>query len=823
MIRRTLLLLNLLAAGVCAAQAPATIVLNEKEYFSAPGFSFLMFHNNYQVGHQGGLQMIQNGERLLDSGDLLLMRKDGEQAETQVLRREVDRERATATVIGEIAGGSGYRLVCRTDGGKIVVTLQLERPVDWSRYAAAGFRIALYPGAYFGKSFRSESGHGVFPRQYTGKRELLGGVRTLRVAEEDAARAFTIARTDGGTLTVIDPREDGPQDWFLVVAPIEAGSRETEITVAITPSIQPGWKKSPVIGVSQVGYLPAQAKRAVIELGADDAGAEPATLWRLGLSGRTKVKSEPPKPWGRFLRYGYAIFDFSEVREPGVYVLEFRGATAGPFRIAADVYELAWRPTLQYFLPVQMCHVAIREGSRTWHGACHLDDARQAPANKRYIDGYVQGERETRFADDEFVPGLDWGGWHDAGDHDVPAGSIAMTVLPLVLAQEEFHPAMDETTVRRADREVLLHVADGRQDLLQQIEYGVEGLLASFRTGGTIYPGIIERTGRAYTHVGDPANITDNVVWDAKRMPAARLDDRWVFTNRNTGLQYMAAQALAAASRVLRSHDARLAEECLAAAVKLWEDEQARPPVYTPNSYAPRDSGYRSEEMDATGELLLTTGEERYRRRLKELMPQIRSMTAEQFGDGPGWTLARVMPRIEDGEFRKAVAALGGKWNETVRRRAATNPFGVPYPPQVSSPEWRLETRTGIHSGFVWGHGWDLQSEAMRQYFYRKHLPEVFDSAVLRTVVDFVHGCHPANNESFVSGVGAVSPIIAYGYSRADWSHIPGGVISGVSLVKPDFMELKEFPFLWYQTEYVISGAATYIFDLLAAQAMMRQ
>ncbi len=33
--------------------------------------------------------------------------------------------------------------------------------------------------------------------------------------------------------------------------------------------------------------------------------------------------------------------------------------------------------------------------------------------------------------------------------------------------------------------------------------------------------------------------------------------------------------------------------------------------------------------------------------------------------------------------------------------------------------------------------------------------------------------------------------IITHGFNRADWSHIPGGVISGASLVKPDHMELK--------------------------------
>jgi len=87
--------------------------------------------------------------------------------------------------------------------------------------------------------------------------------------------------------------------------------------------------------------------------------------------------------------------------------------------------------------------------------------------------------------------------------------------------------------------------------------------------------------------------------------------------------------------------------------------------------------------------------------------------------------------------------------------------------------------------------------------------------------VNYVLGVHPGNNESFVSAVGAHSPLIAYGFNRADWSHIPGGVISGASLVKPDFMELKEFPFLWYQTEYVIGGAATYIFDVLAVESLL--
>jgi hypothetical protein len=482
------------------------------------------------------------------------------------------------------------------------------------------------------------------------------------------------------------------------------------------------------------------------------------------------------------------------------------------------VYEKAWRPTLEYFLPAQMCHVAVREGIRTWHGACHLDDASQAPAGKVYIDGYRQGERETRFADNEHISGLDWGGWHDAGDNDLPGGSIAMTTLALALAQEEFRPKVDVTTVRRPDREVLVHAPDGRLDMIQQIEYGVEGLLAGFRAAGHIFPGIIESTNRQYGHLGDPVNITDNRVYDAKSNP--RMDDRWAFTNRNTGLQYESVQALAAAARVMKESSPALAKEALAAAAKLWDYEQAHPPVYPVNAYVPHDSGFRAHEIAAAAEMLLTTGEARYRDRLIALVPVFKGISAGQFASVGGAALVRALPAVQNDEFRSAVTALAKKWKAVAEKYTASNPYGVQFPPEISSPEYKLESRSGIHSGFVWGHGWDLQAGALKAYYFHKHLPELFDRDAVFRLVDYVLGCHPANNESFVSGVGARSPLIAYGYNRADWSHIPGGVISGNSLVKPDLMELKEFPFLWYQTEYVIGGAATYIFDVLAAEKL---
>ena len=47
--------------------------------------------------------------------------------------------------------------------------------------------------------------------------------------------------------------------------------------------------------------------------------------------------------------------------------------------------------------------------------------------------------------------------------------------------------------------------------------------------------------------------------------------------------------------------------------------------------------------------------------------------------------------------------------------------------------------------------------------------------------------------------------------------------LSGTAIIRPDFPELLEFPYLWQQTEYVLGGGSShYMFLVLAAQAMLQ-
>ena len=86
-----------------------------------------------------------------------------------------------------------------------------------------------------------------------------------------------------------------------------------------------------------------------------------------------------------------------------------------------------------------MDHVRVREGYRTWHGASHLDDARQAPVNYTHFDGYKQGPTtDSPFAPGERIPGLNVGGWYDAGDFDLRTQTQTRVIMDLAMAKEDF-------------------------------------------------------------------------------------------------------------------------------------------------------------------------------------------------------------------------------------------------------------------------------------------------------------------------------------------------------------------------------------------------
>ncbi len=513
--------------------------------------------------------------------------------------------------------------------------------------------------------------------------------------------------------------------------------------------------------------------------------------------GKKLVKSLKGVNWGSFLRYNYLRFDFSDIKEEGVYLVEYGDVQSNLFSISADIYKRhVWQPTLEDFLPVQMCHMRVNEAYKVWHGVCHLDDALMAPVDSILFDGYKQGPSTlTRYKSGDHVPGLNTGGWHDAGDDDLRVESQAGTVQLLSLAWEEFRPEYDATTINQRTNQVDMHIPDGKPDILQQVEHGVLTILGGYENLGRVYRGIISPTIPQYTLVGDVSTQTNNLVhkpairYDGTLQTAQGLkDDRMVYTEENPSHEFSAIQGLACAARVLKEYDNRLSVRCLKAAEELWKH---------PRTITTRNI---DDQICAASELLISTKKQEY----KDFLLAVKDSIARKISS-VGWVVVRTIPFMENPEYKSSLdKALTGLSQEITEQEKET-PFGVPYRPHI------------------WGAGWNIQEFGVHQYYLSKYLPELFNQDLMFNALNFVLGCHPGENtSSFASGVGARSMTIAYGYNRADWSYIPGGVVSGTALIRPDFPELKDFPFLWQQTEYVLGGGeSNYLFLVLAVDKVL--
>jgi endoglucanase len=787
-------------------------------YLDSPAVSILVFHDYYPEGKQGGIEIIQHGERVAADGDVRLEFTPGQWGALPTIgKRKIDLSGQEIRVPGSfVRPALSYTVRVEPAGEAVRVSVDLDRPLPAGLAGKVSFNLELFPSAYFGKSYTLGAKSALFPRQPNGPL-LAAGMGMLRpialaagpklvVAAEDPERMMTIeSRT--GDLELYDGRNGADNGWFVVRSALAAGKDKGAAEWIIAPHRIPGWIRPPVVAVSQVGYHPDQAKRAVIELDRRSGAPGRASLLKVDPAGGwDEVWTSPVVPWpGAFLRYDYAIFDFSPVREPGLYAVRYGSVQTPPFKIGRDVYrDEVWQPTLETYLPVQMCHVAVRDVCRIWHGACHLDDALQAPPSTVHFDSYQQGARlPDRFAAFEHIPYLNRGGWHDAGDFDLAAGSQAQVTLLLALIRETFGLATDQTAISQARRLVVLHDPDGVPDILQQVEHGAECLLSGYRAAGHSFSGVIEGSVVQYSLIGDTASMTDNRVYDSTLRPGEVVgersgvkDDRWAFTDPDTSLEYKVAAALAA-GRVLKGSNDALARECLETSLKVWDREQSRAPVAAESAYVPGRP--EVQEVLAAVELLVATGQARFGDRIVSLRPAVE----KNFGE-VGWAVARILPSIKDAPFREAVERAASRYAEDTERELASNPFGV---------LWRPE---------IWGIGWDIQDFAVGQYFLIKAFPGLFRPETIFRVLNYVLGCHPGSSVSFVSGVGARSLTIGYGFNRMDWSYIPGMNASGTALIRPDFPELKDdFPFLWQQAENVIGGAASYVFVVLAADELL--
>jgi len=801
------------------------LIINQDEYFEMPGLNVMVFYDIYPEGHQGAIGIIQNGTRVATNGDIRLESTPGQwqpipKVGERIIFPENNEIRVKCTFPDESRNRKGHTPICYPDlnfsynvhvfgeGKKFRIVVDLEKPLPKEWIGKVGFNLELFPAMLFGKSWYMDRQSGIFPLQANGpmQKDADGNWQAFPIA---TGKKFTIAPDVAEQTLIItslksdlqwrDGRFYHNNGWFVVRSEVPPGATKNAVEWLFEPNVVESFKHKPVVHVNQVGYHSNQQKIAIIELDKTETQIAEVSLLRLSENGGFKtIKKGIPEKWGKYLRFNYYQFDFSEIEESGIYQVQYHDYKTEPFKIGKDVYERhVWQPTLEYFLPVQMCHMRINEGYRVWHDLCHMDDALMAPVDTNHFDGYIQGASTlTDYEPLEQVPGLNVGGWHDAGDYDLRVESQAGTVWTLALAYEEFGVDWDQTTVDQDKRVVEIHLPDGKPDVLQQVEHGVLSILGGYENLGRLYNGIICNNLRQYVLLGDASSMTDDLKYnpalaenEKTGTESGKLDDRLVFTEENAGNEFTAIQALTAAARILKGYNNELADRSLKAAAELYEMKREL-----------RGGDYASK-INATVELFITTGFEKYKNELLLMQEQIVKNI-----NGSGWAVARVLESCREENFRQELMQAYQKLQDDLDKKQKENPFGVPYNIRI------------------WGDGWGIQQLGMQHYFLHKNLPELFGNELIFNALNFVLGNHPGENtSSFASGVGSRSITEAYGVNRADRSFIPGGVASGTGIIRPDFPELKEWPYFWQQTEYVMGGGAThFMFLVLAANDILK-
>ena len=859
--RKLLSLLVLLAVTASRAQ---DLQLNDREYFERPGVNVLVFSNSFNGGindeKNSGIEIIHHGVRTVQGG---AVRPNNTPEQWDLVptmtSRKVNKEDGTIEVTLRYADYDFDSRVVVTNRGKAVeIAVWLDKPVPEKLAGEAGLNLEFLPSQYWLKTYTMDGRLGRLPRYATSqtitrpneeKPRQFKGFRTyddrgtgrfvdplpmatghdLIMATDAPERMIRVSSTDA-ELKLFDGRMLAQNGWFVVRSVLPKDKTGKVVTWTVEPNAIPNWIREPNIGFSQIGYMPDQPKVAVIELDKADTPQATASLMRLNADGTaTQAYKGDIRTWGPYFKYNYVKFDFSEVRQPGVYYIQYGGTRSNDFLIDEHVYDQITDATTDVWVPIHMNHMYVNEGYRTWHGEPFKEGYLQAPPSDHF-DLHRQGETtDTKYKPYELIPGLNVGGFFDAGDFDIETGSNINVVQNFIRTWELFKPQRDETFVSQQQRYVDLHRPDGVPDILQFIEHGTLNLVAQAEQIGHMASTLSNSILDNYHHLGDAASITDGLHYDPSLKPyevsadgkrSGTPDDMWAFTTRSPQLDLRAATMFAAAYQALKGYNDNLAERALTQSKRLmaeatelinarratrqmqadedfsWIDGIENDPNAKPDkkrqALMARSRKNREQLGDMATNLQLygATKEKQY---LDNFTKQIWDALELNLASNMQTALDAIPYMDED--YKKKLRPYVEKYNAYVQDFDKQNPYGVP----IGLGNW-----AGVNMVLNFG---------ITVNYAHIYYPDIVSKDEVYRVANWLYGCHPYHNYSFVAVVGAARPKqVFYGNNRADFSAIPGNVAPGLLFRKPDHFEnFDDWPFLWGQNEGTIAGNTQYI------------
>lgn len=825
--RYLLSLFAMLLTGVTVGHAQ-DLKLNDREYFERQGVNVLVFSNSFNGGFNdeknSGIEIIQHGVRSIQGGAVRL-NNTPEQWDLvpKMTSRKVNREDGSIEVTMRYDDYDfDSRAVVTAKGKAVEIAIWLDKPVPEKLAGEAGFNLEFLPSKYWLKTFIMDGRLNRFPRYATSqtitrpnseKPRQFKGFKTyddrgtdrfvdplpletghrIVMATDDPEHMITIS-CDDAELKLFDGRMLAQNGWFVLRSVLPKGKTGKVITWTVEPHAIPNWIREPNIGFSQVGYIPDQPKVAVIELDKNDQPQTTASLMRIKPDGTTEQAfTGNIQDWGPYFKYNYVKFDFSAVKQPGVYYIQYGKTRTNDFLIDEHVYDKITDATTDVWVPIHMNHMYVTEGYRTWHGEPFKEGYLQAPPSDHF-DLHRQGQTtDTKYKPYELIPGLNIGGFFDAGDFDIETGSNINVVQNFIRTWELFKPQRDETFVSQQQRYVDLHRPDGKPDILQFIEHGTLNLVAQAEQIGHMASALSNSILDNYHHLGDAASITDGLHYDPSLKPyevsadgkrSGTPDDMWAFTTRNPSLDFQAATMFAAASRALTGYNDDLAARALKQSKRLMQEAT--------ELMNQRQNRFRNSRGDLATNLQLyaATKEKQY---LDNFQQQIWQALDRNVSNTMQTALDAV-PYMDEA-YKKQLRPYVEKYEEYIKNFDTQNPYGVPI---------------GLGN---WAGGNAVLSFGTTVCFAHLYFPEIVPEKEVYRVANWLYGCHPYHNYSFVAVVGATRPKqVFYGNNRADFSFIPGNVAPGLLFRQPDHFEnFDDWPFLWGQNEGTIAGNTQYI------------
>ena len=835
---KKLLFLSFILALVasCNQTSKSNLVLNDLEYFETQGVNVWVYSNLFTGGFNdeknSGIELIHHGVRTAQGGAIRLSNTPEQwDLVPSTTFRNVNKDDNSIEV------GLRYdqfdfdsRVVVTGKGDEVEIAVYLDKPVPEELVGDAGFNLEFLPSQYWAKTYIMDGKYDRFPRyavsntvarpneekviQYRGYRTYddrgtgefvdplpLAVGRDIIMAPDSPERMVEV-KSEDADISLYDGRIVAQNGWFVLRSILPAGKTGKVLSWTVKPHAIPGWIREPNIGFSQVGYQPDQPKVAVIELDKNDKVKSTASVFKVDDDGSEhKVFSGKTDVWGPYFKYNYIKFDFSDVQKPGVYYIGYNGVKTNNFIISKDVYDHITDATSDVWIPIHMNHMTVNEGYRIWHGEPFKEGYLQAPVNTNHFDLHSQGPTtDTKYKPLELIPGLNVGGYFDAGDFDIETGSNIGVVSNLVTLWESFHPMRDETFVDEDQRYVDLHRPDGIPDVLQYIKHGVLNLLAQAENIGHMASTLSNSVLDNYHHLGDAAAITDGLHYDPRLKPYQKSadgkssgtpDDMWAFTSRNPGSDFNAATMFAAASRALAGFDDDLSARCLKESKRLMKESNeimAQRAAAGPQG-APGGNRRMGNNMATNLQLYVSTREQQY---LDEFLQQIWPSLDRNVQSIN--TALNAVPYL-DASYKEKLRPYVEQYKVYLDSLEYNNPYGVP----VGLGNW-------AGSGSVVSYGTTVS-------FASEYFPDIIDKSYAYKAVNYLFGCHPYHNYSLVAAVGAARPKeVFYGNNRADFSFIPGNVAPGLLFRHPDHFEnYDDWPFLWGQNEGTIGGNTSYL------------